>query len=62
LRLINVALLAAVAWGLWTTINIVRLGPRGSNPAIYWPSGILVAVISCGLAGLVARRLPRTPD
>jgi hypothetical protein len=54
------ALLAfGAAWGLWTTINIVRLGPRGSSPGIYWLAGALIAAMTCGLALLVARRVTR---
>jgi hypothetical protein len=58
-RLVTGLLALAAAWGLWTTINIVRLGPRGSSPDIYWPTGALIAAVTCGLAFLVTRRVSR---
>jgi hypothetical protein len=58
-RLVTVLLALAAAWGLWTTINIVRLGPRGSSPGIYWPAGALIAAVTCGLAIVVTRRVAR---
>ena len=58
-RVVTVLLALAAAWGLWTTINIVRLGPRGSSPGIYWPAGALIAAVTCGLAFVVTRRVAR---
>ena len=58
-RFVTVLLTLAAAWGLWTTINIVRLGPRESSPGIYWLAGALIAAVTCGLAFLVARRVAR---
>lgn len=58
-RAINAVLIACIAWGLWTTVNIVRLGPRGNSPVIYWPSGLLIVLLTCGAAWSLVRRMPR---
>lgn len=53
-----VCLLAGIAslWCFVTVVNGLRLGPRGSDPGLYWPATIVIAVASVAL-GLVVRRL-----
>ncbi|MDX6494258.1 MAG: hypothetical protein QOE17_244 [Gaiellales bacterium] len=54
------ALFVAFLWGAWTTINVLWLGPRGSNPAIYWPSGLAIAGITLGIGWTLRRRARRS--
>jgi membrane protein implicated in regulation of membrane protease activity len=59
---ILIVLIAAGTWLTITAIDAIRLGARGSDPAIYWPAAILIVLIAAVLlygAWAVARRVRR---
>jgi hypothetical protein len=45
---------AMTAWSGVTLFNAVRLGPRQSDPTVYWLSVALIAVATVALVGAAA--------
>jgi hypothetical protein len=60
-----IVLIAAGAWSTITAINVIRLGARDSDPAIYWPAVALIVLVTALLlygALSVTHRLRRMRD